>query len=510
MSSVGRDLHTLINTLKAAIKTCAFLRYSVFTLLLFPLHSVANTNKASTQHTTDLQVRLEASLEKHNVAGASVAIWQNNQLSTAAAGVTNVTTGVPITTDTIMHIGSISKILNTTLIMQLVDEGLVDLDKPLKTYLPDFTLEDKNAAEKITVKMLLNHTNGIDDEGAVGYNTQDPGAQRVIDLVNKTPTMGQIHEPGRGLAYSNIGTVLAGYLAEQLGGKSWYELIRERIYQPLGMRYAVAQPENALLYRASVGHHLDSKTGKLLRVNSPFLSLNFAPAGSTLMMSATDLVIFARAHLNDGIAPNGKRLLSRESAQFMRKETVRSQDESSPSFGVGWKLYGKGVSHGGGGSGVLSWLYVYPEKNIAVAILTNSSHGIGVINEILNPILNNNGIQELNYNEKVIIKKASNKLIFDARPYLGVYEGLGGRYTVKKSGDKLTLLISPISSIQDDSYKEYPLHFAGNGYFVVPLESDFPGFSRVYRFINPNNLGDMMHMTTSYRMFKKIKNFDKL
>lgn len=503
MSSVGRDLHTLINTLKAAIKTCAFLRYSVFILLLFPLHSVANTNKASTQHTTDLQARLEASLEKHKVAGASVAIWQNNQLSTAAAGVTNVTTGVPITTDTIMHIGSISKILNTTLIMQLVDEGLVDLDKPLKTYLPDFTLEDKNAAEKITVKMLLNHTNGIDDEGALGYNTQDPGAQRVIDLVNKTPSMGQIHEPGKDLAYSNIGTVLAGYFAEQLREKSWYELSRERIYQPLDMHHAIAQPENALLHRASIGHTLNPETGMLERANAPFLSLTYAPAGSTLMMSATDLLTFARTQMNDGVAPNGKRLLSAKSARLMRQETAQHQqgNRDDSGFGLGWMNYEEGGVGHGGGPGVLSWLYMHPETGLAVAILTNSAHGMVVVKELLQPLFKDIDVPAWDYKTQVIIDRANDKPT-DTRPYVGVYEGLGSRFIVKQRAEKLTLS----TSYKRDGYRnvspETQLWPAGDGYFVTSPKSLIP--SRIYRFINPDKQGLMGHIGSSLRLFKRV------
>jgi len=87
-------------------------------------------------------------------------------LEIGAAGVTNSTTGVEITPDTVLHIGSITKVLTATLVMQLVDEGRVQLDAPLKRYIPEFQLADRSAAERITVEMLLNHTSGIPEWGA--------------------------------------------------------------------------------------------------------------------------------------------------------------------------------------------------------------------------------------------------------------------------------------------------------------------------------------------------------
>jgi CubicO group peptidase (beta-lactamase class C family) len=106
----------------------------------------------------DLGTRLAASIQKHNVPGASAALFRAGRWEVAAAGVTNVTTGVDVTTETVMHIGSIAKVLNATLVMQLVDEGRVELGAPLKPYLPDVQVADRDATNLITVEMLLNHT----------------------------------------------------------------------------------------------------------------------------------------------------------------------------------------------------------------------------------------------------------------------------------------------------------------------------------------------------------------
>jgi CubicO group peptidase (beta-lactamase class C family) len=177
-----------------------------------------------------LATRLAASIQKHRVPGASAAVFRSGQWEVAAAGVTNVTTGVAVTPETVMHIGSITKVLNATLVMQLVDEGRVDLTAPLKRYLADFQVADRDATELITVEMLLNHTCGIDGEY---FPDAGPDAQRIEDVIPRIARQGQIHAPGAELSYCNSGAVLAAYLAQRLLGKSWYTLIEERIFKPL-------------------------------------------------------------------------------------------------------------------------------------------------------------------------------------------------------------------------------------------------------------------------------------
>src|SRR5262245_4083157 len=104
----------------------------------------------------DLHTLLEDRLVRHHVPGASAAVFHRGQLIAAAAGVLNVNTGVEVTSDTVMHIGSIAKVFTATLIMQLVDEGHLELDERVVRYLPDFRLKDDEALDRITVQMLLN------------------------------------------------------------------------------------------------------------------------------------------------------------------------------------------------------------------------------------------------------------------------------------------------------------------------------------------------------------------
>ena len=106
---------------------------------------------------TSLQQRLDDGVAKHRVPGASLAVLQDDEISTVASGVLKLDTGVESTTESLFQIGSITKVWTTTVVMQLVDAGFVELDAPLRRYIPDFTVGDESVAEAVTVRHLLTH-----------------------------------------------------------------------------------------------------------------------------------------------------------------------------------------------------------------------------------------------------------------------------------------------------------------------------------------------------------------
>src|SRR5262249_31222733 len=233
----------------------------------------------------------------------------------------------------------------------------IELTAPVKQYLTDFSVADRDATELITVEMLLNHTCGIDGEY---FSDAGPDAERIEDVIPRIERQGQIHAPGAEASYCNSGAVLAGYLAQRFLGKSWYTLVEERIFKPLELTHSVVQPAHALLHRASVGHFLN-KDGSNTRTSFAFLNRSFAPAGATAMLAAKDLATFALAHMNDGVAPNGHRLLSAPSARRMRRQMAAWRGVGGGGVGLGWMTMDKGiVGHDGGGPGIMSWLYADP------------------------------------------------------------------------------------------------------------------------------------------------------
>ena len=123
--------------------------------------------------------------------------------------------------------------------------------------------------------MLLNHTSGID---GIFIPDHGPDQERIVDPLARCADLGQLHPPGGGPSYSNMAVVVAGVPGQKVRGKSWYTLIKERIYEPLGMRHALADLTDLPRFRVSVGDLTDPTTGRMVQTTRPSLPLSFAPA----------------------------------------------------------------------------------------------------------------------------------------------------------------------------------------------------------------------------------------
>ena len=330
---------------------------------------------------TNLQAYVDQGIVKYNIPAMSVAIWKDGVLTQAAAGCLNISTDVEATTDSIFQIGSITKVMTTCLIMQLVDEGKVNLDKPVVHYLRDFMIADADASQSITVRQLLNHTNGI----AGDYFPNDEGHQgnliaRFVDRCSSLPLM---HPVGEMWSYSNAAFCVAGRLIEVVRGMSWYAAMDEYLFKPLGMAHSIADPKEMIRFRTAMGHVYDGdNTDRWVLPERAFLSIGQAPVGSTPAMSAENLIRFARAHLEGGMNQQGQSWLSPESVKQMQvshMELPKTSLISDKHTGLGWGMSSyhagdiKTVGHGGGTVGFLSMLQVVPEQNAAIAILTNGT-----------------------------------------------------------------------------------------------------------------------------------------
>ena len=445
-----------------------------------------------------LQADLEEALARHRVVGASAAVFANGEIRTAAAGLTNVSSGVGMTPETVMHIGSITKVFNTTLLMQMVDEGLVDLDAPVSSYLPELRLADPAHLARITVGMLVNHTSGIDGEMVPEQGHDEEIIEKAIP---RFANMGKIHEPGADTSYCNTATVIAGYLCQRLRERSWYDLMKERIFQPLGMEHAAVLPEDALLHRASVGHFTDPETGQPVRTSFAFLPISFAPAGATAMMSASALVTFAAAHMADGTGLNGAAILSPESARAMRSETTRGRGEGSPiAFGLGWMLSEGGfVSHGGGGPGILANLTAHPESNVAVAVLANSSHSAGLTAELANKWMEEAaGVAP----PPPVVRPIVDTQVDVAR-YAGRYENIAQIYEIVEMDGGIGVSLWAKFPFYDDTPMEptppIPLKPVGNDAFTFPDAEGNPT-GAIMSFLDPRPDGRMTYIAQGARM----------
>lgn len=326
-----------------------------------------------------LQRQLDGLLAKHKCPGAAVGVLVGDDLVEVAGGVTNVTTQVPVRTDTLFLIQSVTKVWTATLVMQLVDEGLVELDAAVRTYLPDFTVARTDVAEKVTVRQLLHHTSGWlgDAPEPDGW-----GDEALAEAVRSYATLPQLHELGAMLSYSNSAYNVAGRLVEVVRGESWEQAIERRLAKPLGLTHLATFPEQALMHVTAIGHDTDLKTGD----DTPFPTDRWcgprssAPCGGTLAMRVGDLVAFARMHRDGGVAADGTRVLSAESVTAMQQPQFPLHDPAmGAAWGLGWDIARDSdplvIGHGGDGSGQHAQLIVIPQHRVVIAVLTNGGLG---------------------------------------------------------------------------------------------------------------------------------------
>lgn len=429
------------------------------------------------------------------VTGASFAYWDGNDMHHAVGGLRNSVTGDRVTLDTLMHIGSITKVLNATLFMQLVDDGLVALDDLVSKHLPELRLGDPQALSSMTCRMLLNHTNGIDYD-CPAYRDFDE--QRIDNAIEDCAYRPQLHAPGDATAYSNIGTVIAGYIAQKLRGEGWYSLVKTRIFEPLGLHHSLADITEVPRFRVSVGDQVDEQ-GKLVQSAKPFLSLSFAPAGATVMMTAADLVMFARALINGGVGVNGTRILSQASASLMAQESTGFISPYTWRVGLGWMMLPSGVLfHGGGGPGVSSTLYADPASGRVFALLTNCSKQGAFDANLVEPILESWG--------STVESLAPVEGAFDTTAYEGVYENQLYRFDVYRNGGRLLAKMTSMHELYETDNAQSPifeLERVNDQLFQMSLNGLVYPYPMA--FVQPDAAGKMQRLGSMARIFNRVK-----
>lgn len=444
--------------------------------------------------TIDFEKAIADITQSGEVTGASFAFWDGEQMHQTVGGLRNSVTGDPVTLDTLMHIGSITKVINATLFMQLVDDGLIELDDLVVKHLPELRLGEPQALPRITCRMLLNHTSGIDYD-CPAYRDFDE--QRIVEAIEDCATKTQLHAPGEATAYSNIGTVIAGYITQKLRGEGWYSLVKSRIFEPLGLQHSLADITDLPRFRVSVGDQVDQQ-GKLVQSTRPFLPLSFGPAGATVMMTARDLVTFARALINGGVGVNGTRILSQASAELMAQETTGFLSPHTWRVGLGWMILSGGVLfHGGGGPGVSSLLYAHPESGQAFALLTNCSKQ-GVFDAtLIDPILRSWG----STSEPLTPIDGD----FHSTPYEGAFESQLIRFDVYREGGQLLTRMAPRQDLYETDHSQgtiFALQRAGEHLFLMSVngvEFPFP-----LAFVDPDDNGKMRRLGSMVRIFNRV------
>jgi CubicO group peptidase (beta-lactamase class C family) len=334
--------------------------------------------------------RLPALIVEHDVPAAAVAVLADGEVVDHAVGVLSKSTGVEATTDSVFQIGSITKLWTASLVMQLVDEGKVDLDATVRTYLPEFRIADEAAAGAITVRQLLTHTSGFEGDIFTDTGAGDDCVEKYLDVLHDVP---QLFPPGTMWSYNNAGFAVLGRLVEVLRGAPYDVCLRTHLVAPLGITHAATSPYEAILFRAAVGH-LETEPGAGYHPTPIWaLARSNAPAGSMFAMSARSLVAFARMHLEDGVAADGTRVLAAGTSARMQESqvSVPHLGHLGTSWGLGFERFdlpdGDVVGHDGNTIGQSAFLRIVPGTGVAVALLSNGGAAGPVFHEIAGHVL---------------------------------------------------------------------------------------------------------------------------
>ncbi len=320
-------------------------------------------------------------MREWKVPGLAVGVIRDGKVALAKGyGLRDVDKKLPVTSQTLMAIGSNSKSFTVTLMGMLVDERKLELDKPVRTYLPDFVLQDDVATRLMTPIDLVTHRSGLPRHDAMwgaGSFSRKELYER-LRFLEPTATFRQRYQ------YNNLMFMTAGVLVEQVAGRPWEALIKDRIFTPLGMtrsntsvREMPSAPDFSLPYL--------ERGGKVVAV--PFRNIDaVGPAGS-INSNIDDMLRYVQMHIDQG-SVNGKPIISR--AFSARMQAVHSAPdftfdaddpvytESGPGgygLGVGVRSYRghKQVTHGGGIDGFISAMTWLPHDRIGIVVLSNLS-----------------------------------------------------------------------------------------------------------------------------------------
>src|SRR5829696_1139785 len=340
-------------------------------------------------------------IDRLGVAGASVAVVQGGEVVYAQGfGVRALGGTDPVTPDTLMMIGSVTKSMTSTMAATVVDDGWVTWDTPLVEVLPEFAVADPQLTPSLTLADAFCVCTGLPRRDLeIIFNFNDLTPDRLIAQVAETPLTAPY---GERFQYSNQMYALGGYAAAAAAGAApdnldgGYELaMRQRFLNPLGMHRSTFTLAEVLASGDYALPHATNLDGQLQRV-SPLVDERFAssvaPAGA-LWSSAREMARYLQMELADGIALDGTRVVSSGNLARTRapRVTLPAQPglpplvaETGDHYAMGWTTgtyHGQPIiSHSGGTLGFVSEVAFLPEADLGIVLLTNGGQGAGTFN----------------------------------------------------------------------------------------------------------------------------------
>ncbi len=320
---------------------------------------------------------IRAQLRQTGVVGVSIAVVDGDAVRTAGFGLDDREAGKAATSQTLFRAGSVTKSITATAVMTLVEKGLVDLDRPVQAYVPEFAIRSRfPGAGPITVRHLLDHHGGLPQNRVKGaMNPRPPRFSSVLDDLRDDYVS---NPPDTLYQYSNLGYDVLGCVIERVSGKPFEDYVRHAVLEPAGMTRSGFEATN-------VGKSYER--GQTF----PDWPIREVPAGG-LVTDADDLGRYMRVTLRQGTAPaeGGRPILSpRTYGEMWRPQNEQVALDLDMRLGLGWMF--RGADYPGAGrlvrhSGVVgryrAELELLPDQNLGVAVLCNSAEGYQLVFDV--------------------------------------------------------------------------------------------------------------------------------
>lgn len=323
---------------------------------------------------TRIDTYLREYVEKWQIVGLSAAVVKDGTIVFSAAyGQQNQATGQPATVNTLFHIASVAKTMTSTALMQLREQGKLDLDDPLFKHLPYFRV-DNPRSDQITIRHCLSHTSGIGHPTDYGWDQPEFDEAALERHVRSLTTHQLLDLAPNSLSYSDIAFNVLGDLIAKVSGMSYEQYMKTYIFDPLGMTTTTLMAPRAEHPELVATGYEKQEDGMIIQSLYPYNRMH-VPCGC-IASSAVEMARWALVNLNRGELHGVRILQSASYADMWQMQFRDSAESTSDDPALGWwvsRRYSERVmQHNGGDDGFLSTLRLWTERGIGIVILCNA------------------------------------------------------------------------------------------------------------------------------------------
>ncbi len=381
-------------------------------------------------------------MDELKVPGTAIGIINDGEVQMTGLGITKINDPQPVTEDTVFYIGSMTKPFTSTVVLKMAERGELDLEAPVRTYLPEFAVQDAEATEKAKVIDLFQHRTGwqgdfFEDTGS-GEDALEKAVRAFRFLPQRTPY-------GEVWAYNNVNFIMAGRLIQAVSrAKSYEQKVEDELFVPLGMTHTSFFMDRLMADRFAVGHGAVFDGTSEPQVSfTPFPRVVY-PAGG-ILSNASDMMKWMQFQF-DGKDKDGNQLLSAELLDLAHSPLVKG--ELSEYTGVTWFVEDIGgvrtVSHAGRTAGFTAKMLFAPDQKFGIVVLTNGDRGIEVYDEVIALALK----KYLDIEKIPLVAIPADRSSLE--PFEGLWLGDNEDYKLYFENDQLMAerLIKPVGGVQ--------------------------------------------------------------